>query len=76
MDSELMDVQSSDDSHADTVEIDVFIVNRGTGEIHHRNFETAQCQLNEIIDAVVPQSLAQARREGLDLCGWCFRSRM
>lgn len=66
----------SDGSHNDTVELDVFIVNTDTKEVHHKNFATGSCQLHEITGAVIASSLADARRNlGADPCGHCFKSK-
>lgn len=69
-------MKATDPANAPTQEVDVFIVNTSTGEVHHKNFATVNCQLAEIHNPqVVESSLAEVRRQGFDLCGWCFKSR-
>ena len=55
--------------------IDIFIGNLETKEVHHKNFEVSQCQLSEIKQPTVFESLAEARELNFDLCGHCFRSK-
>ena len=60
----------------DTAELDVFIVNEVTNEVHHKNFEKPQCHLHAIANPVVARSLVEARKKhNADPCGHCFRSR-
>ena len=48
--------------------------NRNTTEVHHVPSSTATCQLAEIKDGVrfVPDTLAEAHRQGYDNCHWCL----
>lgn len=58
------------------IEYDVFIVNPVTREVHHKNFESAGCQLEEIRHPISTESLVDARRtHKADPCAYCFRSR-
>ncbi len=43
-------------------------------EVHDLNKKTANCQINEIRNAVrfVPDTLAQAHSEGYDNCNYCI----
>jgi hypothetical protein len=70
---------SNDDANKKTdplTEFDIFVVNLHTREVHHKNFETAQCQISEITAPVSHDSLAYVRRHySADPCGFCFRSR-
>jgi hypothetical protein len=58
-----------------TGETDKFIGNGATTEVHHKNFAKADCQIDEIADPVEFGSLADARRDGFDLCAKCFASK-
>lgn len=58
------------------IEADVFVVNSHTHEVHHRNFQTAQCQISEIKAPIVTESLTEARRRyNADPCAHCFKSK-
>ena len=64
------------DRHIDTAELDIFVMNLETKEVHHKNSKTGGCNLDQIKEPVVAVSLAQARKEfDCDPCYYCFKSR-
>lgn len=66
----------ADKEQNDTIELDVFIANLHTHEVHHKNFATGQCRLDGISEPVICESLAQARHVyECDPCGHCFKSK-
>lgn len=55
--------------------IDIFIGNEKTHEVHHKNMNLTLCKIFLIRNPVVFGSLTEARRQGYDLCGHCFESK-
>jgi len=57
------------------LEVDVFIGNEETHEVHHKNSVTGSCNLAQIKEPILFESLADAKKLGFDCCYWCFRSK-
>lgn len=52
-----------------------FFMNNETREIHHLNFSTPQCRVEQITRASLYVTLSDARQvDGADLCAHCFKS--
>jgi len=54
-----------------------YLGNSSTKEVHDLRSEKTQCQIGEIIRAghgvtFLPDTLAQAKKEGYDACAWCI----